>query len=71
MQLRLGLLNEDLGDRFGISVGLVSSIFTSCLRVASDILSALIYIPDQEKIANTQPSRFKSMPDLNAILHGI
>ena len=70
MKLRLGLLNEDLGDRFGISVGLVSSIFTSWLRAASDILSALIYIPDQEKIANTRPSRFKSMPDLNSILDG-
>ena len=70
MKLRLGVLNKDLADRFGVSVGLVSSIFTSWLKVSSDVLSSMIFIPDQSNISNTRSSRFKSMPDLHSILDG-
>ena len=70
MKLCQGVLNEDLADRFNISRGLVSSIFSSWIKVSSDILVSSIYIPDQQNISNTRPKRFKHIPDLNAIIDG-
>ena len=68
MKLCQGVLNEDLADRFNISRGLVSSIFSSWIKVSSDILVSSIYIPDQQNISNTRPKRFKHIPDLNAAI---
>ena len=70
MKLRLGLLNEDLSDRFKISEGLVSSIFTSWLKVSATLLQPSIFIPDKEKITSTRPSRFSTSPDIHSILDG-
>ena len=33
MKLRLGLMNEDLSDRFGTTTSLVSSIFNTWIKV--------------------------------------
>ena len=70
MKLRLGLLNEDLADRFKISKGLTSTIFLTWIKASSLVLAPLIYMPEQESISNTRPSRFKSMPDLHSIIDG-
>ena len=70
MKLRLGVLNEDLADRFKISKGLTSNIFLTWVKATSTILKPIIYMPSQQSIANTRPSRFKSMPDLYSIIDG-
>ena len=38
MRLRLGLLNEDIADKLGISPTHSSRIFTTCMRVLSKLL---------------------------------
>ena len=63
-KLRLRLLNHDLADRFGISVGLVSKIFHSWLRASSEVLKSLVFVPSMNTILTTTPlrsRRFKNM----------
>lgn len=45
MKLRLGLMNEDLADRFGIICSTVSSIFNTWIKVLSKYLKGTIYYP--------------------------
>lgn len=68
MKLRLGLLNEDLADRFSISEGLVSGIIASWLKASSSVLSNMVEVPEKGNITATLPERFKSMPDIHSIL---
>ena len=59
MRLRLGLLNEDLADRFGISPGLSSYIFTTWIRILSKLLgNALVVWPPKESIRENLPICF-------------
>ena len=46
MKLRLGLLFGDLGDRFGISLGTASRIFSTWIKATSLCLKSIIYMPD-------------------------
>ncbi|XP_066934270.1 uncharacterized protein [Clytia hemisphaerica] len=68
MKLRLGLLFEDLGDRFGVSKSCASKIFQSWIRALSLCLRSLIYLPEEENIRNTTPSRFRGFHRLNGII---
>ena len=68
MKLRLGSLNQDLADRFSISLGTVSNIFTSWIKAMGQCLKPLVYIPDQGTINVTSPARFKSYHNLSAII---
>ncbi|XP_066915155.1 uncharacterized protein [Clytia hemisphaerica] len=68
MKLRLGLLFEDLGDRFGVSKSCASKIFQSWIRALSLCLSSLIYQPEEENILNTTPERFRGFYRLNGII---
>ena len=44
MRLRLGLLNEDVADRFCVSAGVASNIFTTWIKMLSAALgNALIH----------------------------
>ena len=54
MRLRLGLVNEDIADRFGISPTLSSRIFTIWMRVLSKLLGhALItWLPEEAVLSN-------------------
>ena len=54
MRLRLGLVNEDIADRFGISPTLSSRIFTTWMRVLSKLLGhALItWLPEEAVLSN-------------------
>ena len=51
MCLRLGLLNEDLAENFGVSPTLCSYIFTTWIKLLSKVLSkALVVWPLKESI---------------------
>jgi len=59
MRLRLGLFNEDLADRFGISEGTCSSIFTTWERLLSKLLgNALIVWLPKEAVYSNLPKMF-------------
>ena len=68
MKLKLGLYFEDLGDRFGISTSTASRTFTCWIRAMSLCLNSLIYMPDEEVIRATLPSKFSSCPDVVSII---
>ena len=59
MRLRLGLLNEDIADRFGISPTLSSRIFTTWIRVRSKLLghAPITWLP-QEAVHSNLPGVF-------------
>ena len=60
MKLRLALLNQDLADRFQISPGTCSSIFTTWVKFLSSFLgNALIVWLPKEVILSNLPSFFK------------
>ena len=73
MKLRLGLLNEDLADRFGISPAICSSTFTTWIRLLRILLGdALVKWIPREAIRDNLPKVFKdeSFKDtLHYILH--
>ena len=59
MRLRLGLLNEDIANRFGISPTLSSRIFTTWIRVLSKLLRhALITWLPEEALHSNLPGVF-------------
>ena len=60
MKLRLGLLNEDLADRFGISGATCSRILTTTLKFLASQLKCLIFNPSKEVQKANLPRRFKS-----------
>ena len=55
MKLRLGLLLEDLADRFGISPTLASNIFTTWVKVMSQTLGSLVFNPPKEVVRANLP----------------
>ena len=60
MKLRLGLLNEDLADRFGISPAICSSTFTTWIRLLRILLGdALVKWIPREAIRYNLPKVFK------------
>ncbi|XP_066917038.1 uncharacterized protein [Clytia hemisphaerica] len=68
MKLKLGLYFEDLGDRFGISTSTASRTFTCWIRAMALCLNSLIYMPDEEVIRATLPSKFSSCSDVVSII---
>ncbi|XP_004210617.3 uncharacterized protein LOC101241116 [Hydra vulgaris] len=59
MRLRLGLLNQDLADRFGISPALCSRTFTTWIKMLSQVLGqALVVWLPRESIRNNLPPVF-------------
>ena len=69
MKLRLGLVNKDLEARFGISLSLVSSIFTSWITAMDKTIGRLLlYWPSQEEILATKPSRYRHIRNLVSII---
>ena len=60
MRLRLGLLNEDLADRFCISPSTCSRIWTTWIKFLKRELMCLIFNPSRETWKANQPERFKS-----------
>lgn len=60
MRLRLGLLNEDLADRFGVSTTVCSNTFATMIRVLAKVLGkALVVWLPREPIREHIPENFK------------
>ena len=66
MRLRLGLLNEDVADRFGISTATASNIFATWIKLLSKILgqSMLAWL-SRESIRKHLPAIFKKTGHYN------
>ena len=58
VRLRLGLLEKDLADRFGISQALVSVIFNTWLNLIYQHLSSLGFWPTRETVQQYMPKEF-------------
>ena len=59
MRIRLGLLNEDLADRFGISPAICSNTFTTWIKVLGKIFGdALVVWLPRESIRDNLPEIF-------------
>ena len=50
MKFCLGISNEDLADRCNISNGLVSTFIASWVKAASQIVNAMVFVPEENKI---------------------
>lgn len=60
MKIRLGLLNEDLGDRFGVSMSTCSRILTTTLKFLASELKCLVFNPPKEVQRANLPRRFNN-----------
>ncbi|XP_019621910.1 PREDICTED: uncharacterized protein LOC109468106 [Branchiostoma belcheri] len=60
MKLRLGLLNEDLADRFGVSNATCSRALTATLKFLASELKCLIFKPSEEVQRANLPRRFRT-----------
>lgn len=60
MKLRLGLLLEDLADRFGISTTNASNIFTTWVKVLSQTLGTLVFNPPKHVVKSNLPPSFQN-----------
>lgn len=58
VRLKLGLLEKDLADRFGISQGLVSIIFNTWLNLIYHHLSSLKFWLTRETVQKYMPKEF-------------
>ena len=62
MRLRLGLMNEDLADGFGISTCSASNIFTTWITLLTKVLGhcMLTWLP-QESVQKILPAIFRKV----------
>ena len=69
LRLRLGLLERDLADRFGVSKSTISRIFTSWIRLLREESEPLMVWPSKEEILHHMPAAFKAKyPDVVVII---
>ena len=59
MRLRLALLNNDLANRFIVSTSVVSSVFTTWIKLIASEMKWLIHWPDRNVIRRNLPSMFR------------
>jgi hypothetical protein len=60
MKIRLGLLDEDLADRFQISKSYVSRIFTTWVKLLKRYLNCLVFNAQKEIVKQNLPPAFRS-----------
>ena len=68
MRLRLGLLEQDLVERFRVSVSTVSRVLITWYNVLAVHLKELIVWPSKEIIAANMPQCFQKFPNTRIIL---
>ena len=60
MKIRIGLLNQDLADRFGLSKQSISNIFTTSIGVLNKFICALVFNPSKEMVRENLPPSFQN-----------
>ena len=68
MRLRLGLLQQDLADRFGVSVSTVSRVLITWYKVLALHLKSFIVWPSRQLINKNLPDCFKKFPNTRVVL---
>ena len=68
MRLRVGLPEQDLAYRFGVSQSLISRIFVTWISFLSRELSCLIYWPDKEDVQRYYPRCFRKYQNVIGII---
>ena len=68
MRLKVALFKNDLSDRFVISTGHASTIFTSWINFLFHELPLLFPFPSQERIRKDMPQQFKDYPSTRIII---
>eukprot|EP00794_Sanderia_malayensis_P004476 gene4476-biopygen3643 len=68
MRLKVGLFVNDLADRFGISSGYVSKVFTTWINFLFHELPLLFPFPSQENVRRLMPEEFKMYPTTRIII---
>ena len=67
MKIRLGLLQEDLANRFSISKTLAGRIFTTWVKSTASALKSFVFVPDMDNISSSRPTKFNNFPRLHTI----
>ena len=68
MKLKLGLLNRDLGIRFGINDAFVSKIFRSWILPLASLMKNFIVWPERDTVRQNLPSCFMSFKNCICII---
>ena len=68
MRLRLGLLLEDIADRFEIGLSTASKQFTTWIKIMAVELKFLFPWPAKGLILRKTPSQFKKYPNTRVII---
>ena len=69
MRLRLGLLLEDMADRFDIAKGTVSKLFTTWIKVLAVELKTVFPWPSNELVLQKKtPAQFKQYPNSRILI---
>ena len=68
MRLKVGLFLNDLADRFGISVGHASKIFSTWINFLYHELPLLFPFPPKEHIEALMPDEFKKYPSTRIVI---
>ncbi|XP_019626645.1 PREDICTED: uncharacterized protein LOC109471736 [Branchiostoma belcheri] len=68
MRNRLGLLNEDVADRFGISPSVCSNLYNTWVPFLSRELKPLIIWPSKDVVRANLPAPFKAYPNVRCII---
>ena len=68
MRLRLGLLLQDIADKFNVSASTMSRIFTTWLRLLSVELQQMFPWPTRDLVAQYTPQQFSKYPNTRVII---
>ena len=68
MQLRLGLLLEDMADRFDIAKGTASTTFTTWIKLLAVELKTVFPWPSRELVLQKTPAQFKQYPNTRILI---
>jgi len=68
VRLRLGLLLNDIADRFSIPVSSFSNMFTTWICLMYEELKLINIFPTRQLVSLNTPKSFKSFPNIRIII---